>query len=115
MREVSWYKSVDPGLTRLYTHLRVHRGVPRAFVIQLEYRLDGEWREVVRFDHDMDAPGGHDAREEGLHMDVYRDGEKVRVKRDFPEIELTEAPAYCSRHVKTKHDEYVERFIQWHR
>jgi hypothetical protein len=34
------------------------------FVIQLEYWLDGDWREVVRYDHDHDAPGGHDVTEE---------------------------------------------------
>jgi putative transposase len=35
-------------------------------MIQLEYWLEGDWREVVRYDHDHDAPGGHDITEEGL-------------------------------------------------
>lgn len=113
MREVSWYKPFDPGHTRVYTFLRLDRGIPRAFVVQLECRVRDSWHEVVRFDHDMDAAGGHDVREEGLHMDVYRDGEKVRVERDFPDVELTDAPAYCVDHVTTKHDHYVSRYERW--
>lgn len=69
MRKVNWRTPVDPGRTRLYTYLRVHRGVPRAFVVQLEYRLDDNWQVVVQFDHGAEAPGGHDMRVEGLHMD----------------------------------------------
>lgn len=34
-------------------------GVPRFFA-QLEYRVGDEWAEVVRFDHDEAADGGHD-------------------------------------------------------
>lgn len=113
MRDVSWHKPFDPGRTRVYVSLRLHRGVPRAFVVQLELYVDGTWHEVVRFDHDMDASGGHDVREEGLHMDVYRDGEKIRVERDFPYVELTDAPAFCIDHVTTKHEEYVARYRRW--
>jgi hypothetical protein len=69
---------------------------------------------VVRFDHDADSPAGHDIREEGLYMDVYRDGERVRVEWDFPDVALTEAPAFCIDHVTIKHDEYGERYERWH-
>jgi len=49
------------------------------FTVQLEYRHDDEWREVVRYDHDgTDIGGGHDVTEEGLHIDIYRDGEQYR-------------------------------------
>ena len=63
---------------QLRTAFSTNRGIVTKFVIQLEYWLEGDWREVVRYDHDQNAPGGHHITEEGLHRDVYRDGEKLR-------------------------------------
>jgi len=40
--------------------------------------------------HDRDAPGGHDITEEGLHRDVYRDGETVRSEEVSPPISVNE-------------------------
>jgi len=57
---------------------RHDRGEITRFVVQLEYRLDGDWAEVVRFDHDPEGTYGHDVTAEGVHIDVYRDGEKLR-------------------------------------
>ena len=54
------------------------RGKVIRFVVQLEYRLESSWREVVRYDHDPVSDFGHDVTEEGLHIDIYRDGEKAR-------------------------------------
>lgn len=54
------------------------------FAGQLEYRLDEEWAEVVRFDYDPEGEQGHDVTTDGVHMDVYRDGEKVRSPEIFP-------------------------------
>lgn len=49
------------------------------FVTQLEYRLEDEWAAVVRLDHNAEGAEDmvHDVTEEGLHLDVYRDGEKT--------------------------------------
>lgn len=65
-------------------------GAPKRFVVQLERRIDDDWWEVVRFDHDPENPMGHDITQEGLHMDVYKFGEKARVKDDFPPVRLYE-------------------------
>lgn len=54
--------------------------------------MNGDWNQVVRFDHNPANPNGHDITEEGLHMDVYRDSEKVWVKDDFPAVPLIHAP-----------------------
>lgn len=70
--------------------------------------------EVVRFDHDPTNPMGHDITEEGLHMDVYRDAEKVRVKDDFPSVPLTYAPRYCIAYIQHHADRLLHRFEQWH-
>jgi len=44
---------------QLRTALSTERGEVTRFMIQLEYWLEGDWREVVRYDHDRDAAGGH--------------------------------------------------------
>jgi hypothetical protein len=90
--------------------LSTYRGDVVRFVVQLEYRLDGEWRAVARFDHDSNSEMGHDVTEEGLHLDVYRDGEKYRVERDFPAVDLNDAVEYC----ETYADRYVIQFERWH-
>lgn len=71
--------------------LSTDRGDVTQFFAQLEYWLDGEWLEVVRFDHNPDTDFGHDIMEDGLHMDICRDEEKHRVKDDFPPVELNRA------------------------
>ena len=60
---------------QLRTAFSTERGTVTKFLMQLEYWLEGDWREVIRYDHDRDAPGGHDITEDGLHRDIYRDGE----------------------------------------
>ena len=74
---------VAPPPTRLAEGVQIRlgftsdRGDIVRFVAQLKYWLDGDWRTVVRYDHDREAVGGHNVEIEGLHRDVYRDGEKV--------------------------------------
>jgi hypothetical protein len=47
-------------------------------------------------------------------MDVYRDGEQVRTKQDFPPVPLSEAPDYCVSYFKNNADPLLQRFEQWH-
>lgn len=56
------------------------------FVVQFEYRVASDWRVVVRFDHDPASAVAHDVTDEGIHMDVYRNGEKWRSEEVFPPI-----------------------------
>lgn len=93
-----------------------------AFVVQLEYdvnarydgRGDDDWRQVARFDHQPDHDRGHDVREERLHMDIYRDGEKEAIKRGFPPVDVNEAPALCEQTLQQNADELVKQFERWH-
>ena len=57
---------------------------------------------------------GHDITEEGLHMDIYREGERVRVKDDFPPVGLIRAPRYCIAYLKTNAETLLRRFERWH-
>lgn len=84
------------------------------FLVQLEYWLDGEWLEVVRFDHNPNTGFGHDITEDGLHMDIYRDDQKYRMKDDFPPVELNRAPRYCTTYIREHADRLIRRFERWH-
>jgi hypothetical protein len=57
----------------------------------------GEWQSVVRYDHDGtdESEFAHNVTEEGLHIDIYRGGEKEAmeyVARRFEPISLSTAP-----------------------
>ena len=86
----------------------------RRFFAQLEYRLGDEWAEVVRFDHDEDAEAGHDATEEGVHMDVYRDGEKLRTEEIAGPMPGSEALDLAEAHLTEQLERLIRRFEQWH-
>lgn len=83
-------------------------------MVQLEYWLDGDWREVVRYDHDIAAPGGHDITEEGLHLDIYKDGKKVDARIVSPPIPANEGFNAAEDDLLHNAQRYIRRFEQWH-
>lgn len=95
------YVWIEWPYARIRRELTVDEGVPVRFVYQLEYNVEAsydgvpphDWRQVARFDHDVDGP--HDVADEGLHIDLYRDGGKYAQLYDFPRIPLTEVPDFC--------------------
>ena len=99
---------------QLRTAFSTERGEVTRFVIQLEYWLDGDWHEVVRYDHDRDAPGGHDVTEAGLDRDVYRDGEKHRTEEVSPPVPANEAFDYAEEDLREHVEAFVKRFERWH-
>jgi hypothetical protein len=107
----------EPGHEVEYPHVRLcvdidkRRSISTRFVVQLERRVNGDWFEVVRFDEN---PIGHDTIEEGFDRAVYRDGEKARVKDDFPPVNLTQAPRYCVAYIEEHGGVLLRRFEQWH-
>lgn len=106
--------------TRIRRELDVHRGIPSRFVYQLEYDVDlatgnlnvNDWKQVARFDYDID--GQHDIQEEGLHLDVYRDGRKYRRTWDFPNIPVRDAPDFCESYLLKNAEALLARFENWH-
>ena len=96
--------------TRLRIGFTTYRGTPTAFVVQLEYRVDGEWMQIARFDHDPDSENGHDIESEGLHLDIYENGRKVTVDGDFPAVTLKQALPYCEMYLKRHVSRYVQSF-----
>jgi len=111
---------VEWPYARIRRELDTVDGDVTRFVYQLEYDAkatrDGhpphDWRQVARFDHNVD--GEHDVSIEGLHLDVYRDGEKFEKFRGFPNVPLNLAPDYCEDFLRERSDELLNEFEAWH-
>jgi len=61
--ERTWRSRIDDEAreVQLRFGLTTEGGAPVRFLVQLEYRRDGEWLPVARFDHDRDGPIYRDA------------------------------------------------------
>ncbi|MGM0399360.1 MAG: DUF7718 family protein [Halobacteriota archaeon] len=94
-----------------YTH---DHGEVTRFVVQLEYLYQGEWTPVVRYDHDPASVHGHDAAEEGLHIDVYRDGEPYRREYVAPPMPASVALDFAEDHLTENTQRFIRRFEAWH-
>ena len=99
---------------QLRTAFSTERGTVTKFMVQLEYWLEGDWREVVRYDHDRDAPGGHDITEDGLHRDIYRDGEKIRSEEISPPLSANEGFDVAEEDLRENVERFIKRFEKWH-
>ena len=84
------------------------------FVVQLEYLYEDEWTPVVRYDHDPASMHGHDVTDEGLHIDVYRDGEKYRQEYVAPPMPAGVALDFAEDHLNENTQRFTRRFEEWH-
>ena len=89
------------------------RSVTR-FAVQLEYRLGDEWVEVVRSDHDPTSEHGHDVTRDGVHLDVYRDGEKHRVESIAGPMDPANALTTAEEYIRDHSKRLTTRFERWH-
>lgn len=91
------------------------KAVPR-FVIQLEYFTPGGWTEVVRCDHDAEGSEEttHDVTQEGVHMDVYRGGEKVDTEELSGPVASRPGFTLAEEHLTEHAEEYIKRYKEWH-
>ena len=97
----------------------IERGDVIRFVLQLEYGLEpasDEWVEVVRYDHDSrgSSEAAHDVTEDGLHIDIYRDGEKVDSHELTPPLPANAALTRAEEHLTEHLEGYIRRFEEWH-
>ena len=94
-----------------YSH---DRGEVTRFVVQLEYLYGDEWTPVVRYDHDPASMHGHDVTDEGLHIDVYRDGETYRQEYVAPPMPAGVALDFAEDHLAENTQRFTRRFEEWH-
>jgi len=95
------------------------RGVVTRFVVQLEYGcnlLEDEWAEIVRYDHDSEgsSEAAHDVTEDGLHIDIYRDGGKIESHELTPPLPSNVALNRAEEHLREHLEGYIRRFEEWH-
>ena len=114
MADIEYTKWIRYPDAQLRFEMDKEDGRPTRFLVQLERLVEGEWREVVRFDHDEAGALSHDVDVEGLHMDIYRDEEKYLVRDDFPPMRLNNAAAYAQAYIESEADRLLRRFDQWH-
>jgi len=86
------------------------------FVVQLEYYHDGQWRAVVRYDHDESAENthSHDVTKEGLHIDIFRNGEKYATEYIAPAQSGATALNRVEDHLANNLQRFIDRYEQWH-
>lgn len=107
-----WTTLIGPR-SRMRVGYRHVRGRVVRFVVQIEYRLGDDWVEVVRADHDAVGEMAHDVTEEGVHVDVYRDGEKHLTETVFPATSASTALTVAEEHLSRHAERYVRRFEEW--
>lgn len=109
---------ITPPPTRLADRVQVrlgfskNQGTVTRFMVQLEYWLEDDWCAVVRYDHDQEAPGGHNITEEGSHRDVYREGEKIGTVQVTNPIPANEGFNYTEDDLRENVKRYIKRFGQ---
>lgn len=84
------------------------------FRVQLEYRIGDTWVQVAGSDHNPDAEAGHDVTNEGVHLDVYRDGDRVGQESIFPVTDPATGLKRAETYILDNEQRLTERFEQWH-
>ena len=105
--------------TRRRLGIDVERGQVSRFVVQLEYLIDpvtDEWATVVRSDHDAEGAdeASHDVTEDGIHIDIYRDGKKVDTQQLTGPLPANAALGTVEEHLEQHYERYIQRFERWH-
>lgn len=87
------------------------------FVVQVEYHHDGEWHAVVRYDHDGtgESQHAHDVTDEGLHIDIYREGEKDATEYIAPVESGSAGLNRAEDHLAKNLQRFIKRYERWHR
>lgn len=86
------------------------------FVVQVEYHHNGQWYTVVRYDHDGtgESQHAHDVTEDGLHIDIYREGSKHASEYIAPAESGAEAMNRVEDHLSKNLQRFIERYERWH-
>lgn len=112
----SWTARLGPHL-RQRVGFTIDRGTVVRFVVQLEYQHGDDWWPVVRYDHDERgaAVAAHDVTEEGLHIDIFRDGDKHATEFVTSPLPANVALDFAEDHLSQNLERFVERYERWHR
>jgi hypothetical protein len=92
----------------------IERGTVTRFLVQLEYHMADGWTPIVRSDHNPPAVDGHDVEREGVHMDLYCDGEQVETRQIAPPMHPNAGLNCAEDHLVRQDEQHITRFEQWH-
>ena len=114
-------RSVSDPYGEIQYGVKTEGGAVTAFVVQLRCWISTGTELVVQFDHTPEEGSGHDVEREGIHMDVFRDGEKVDTSTvadagfDSHPGPLPAAAAlnYALRYIETENERLIERYLTW--
>lgn len=92
-----------------------------AFVVQLRCWVGIGTELVAQFDHTPEEGSGHDVEREGVHMDVFRDGEKVDESTvadagfdAHPGPVVADiAVEYALTYMERENERLIERYLTW--
>ena len=110
-------KTIEKSLThqtrlRLFLSRVPGEGLTR-FRVQLEHHVVDEWQQIVDSDHNPASDVGHDATEEGVHLDVYRGGDRIDRTQLFGSTTPENALTIADDHIKENYERYVRDYRQW--
>lgn len=114
------YTNAVTGRTQIRMELGISQGDVDWFVVQLEYNhephpgQEDEWEMVARGDHQPQMSWGHDIRKEGLHIDVYENGQKAEVEHYHASIPVNHAPQWIEDHLRMHAGYYLAQYERWH-
>ena len=114
------YEIPVSGRAQIRTELGITRGDVDWFMVQLEYNEqpspleDDDWQPVARFDHHPHMSWGHDIEKEGLHCDIYENGERAEREYYYYDFPVNDAPEWCEDHLKMYAGFYLDQYEVWH-
>jgi hypothetical protein len=90
------------------------RGIPTRFIVQLEYRHDGAWHPVARFDHDESGPAYRNVELVGLHLGVYDpEGVQVQKRMTWRPQPAEDAMGAAEDYLRQQAGRLIRRFEAW--
>lgn len=91
------------------------RGRVTEFVVQLYCWRGSSWQVVAQSDHNPTMPEGHDVTAEGVHVDVFRDGQKFGAETTLHPGPLEPEPAldYAINYLEMHNKRLIERYKAW--
>ena len=103
-----------PSQSRLRLGLKKRGGAPVRFLVQLEYRHEGQWLPVARFDHDGDGPAYRGVEIVGLHLDVYDpDCSQIEKTWQWSAQPSDEAMGDAETYLRGNAERLIRRFESW--
>jgi len=114
-------RSVSDSRGEIQYGVTTEGGGVTAFVVQLRCWIGTGTELVAQFDHTPEEGSGQDVEREGVHMDVFRDGEKVDVSTVADAgfdahpgpLAADIALEYALTYIERENERLIQRYVTW--